>query len=607
MIASPKKNDLVVFINCYEEMATGMRLLAALAKDKGFDVHIIVLRGYKVKISGELDEQGNGMHILVNGEIRSNPLRSRQFTPTELEFLRIKLEELKPELVCVSTRSANDSIMPGLLQAIKEAAPEVPLVCGGYGPTYAPELYLRNGADVVVRGEGELAFATLLDNLKEGKNLKECPGACHLEADGLACKPMAAPLADISHLPSPLVGDKFVTFIDEDASGKTVMQERDPAYDNKIFCVLVGRGCIGRCSYCAAPVQKRMYEEEGHFLPAYRRRSYEQVLHELEKARDNGIKKIIFKDEYLVDDPATLTEFFRSYKERIALPFRANLHFGQLLKNPDLLKAVLDAGLENLVLGFQAGSEEMARKVYGRPHSFDDLIMLAGMLYADYVPVQYHFVSGTSLNTEEEFASKCRLISRLPFDPLLPWRTELFDFQFYPQPGSRLTMDIGEGRLLRKPVREWGENALTAQLFHVAPFERALYIWEEAKKQGDKFSFLLHQTRTLRKQAWEMAWQALLQRISGHKLLIMGEATGDFLKLQADLKSHGVQIAAKIGFPGFPLSDGRTAPEKITENFETDIPILFFGIAAYRFIRVLKRYHGLKNPLYGVAEFFVSE
>lgn len=594
---------MIVFINCYEEMATGMRLLAAMAREKGHDVHIIVVRGYAVKITGEIDDGNASMHVLVNGELHVNPLRTRNFTPAELNLLRDRLRELEPEMVCVSTRSANDAIIPDILSAAKESAPNAPLVCGGYGPTYDPAHYLRNGANLVLRGEGEISFIALLDNLENGAPLTDTPNACYFENGDVKCNPMAEPIKNICDLPSPLVGDSFVSYITEDENGVSVIRGHDPAYDNSTFCILVGRGCIGKCSYCAAPVQKEMYAEEGHILPSYRRRNYAQVFEELEAAKANGIKNIFFKDEYLVDETSRLTAFFREYKTRIDLPFKANLHFGQLLKSPALLDAVLDAGIQDLTLGFQAGTEQMAKNVYGRPHDFADLKTLANILYNEHVPVQYHFVSGTTLNTEEEFAAKCALIASLPYDALLPWRTMLFDFQFFPQPKSLMTREIGAGALKRLPAREWASQALRAQLWHFATPEEAMEAQDMAAQCPDKIEFLLKKSEQLRKKAWFDAFGELVDELAGKNIIVMGEATPDFVNLSPHFLKAGTKIIAHAGFPGYKLDHGRIDPKNIVTDYGPDVPLVFFGTAAYRFMSKMKRGLAIKNPMHGLAEF----
>lgn len=594
---------MIVFLNCYEEMATGMRMLAALAREKGFAVHIIVLRGYHVAVSDRLDESNESMHVCVNGTFHVNPNRMRPFSPGELELVREKLRGFNPELVCISTRSANDAVIPSVLRAAREACPQAPIICGGYGPTYAPEHYLRNGADMVLRGEGEVAFSVLLDNLRAGRALRQTPNACYLDAGKLVQLPMAAPLRDITHLPSPLVGNDVVTFIDTAAKdggqeAEPCAQERDPAFDRATFDILIGRGCIGRCSYCAAPVLGGYYAAEGHCIPKYRRRDYEQVLRELEQVRAHGVRRVFFKDEYMVDQPARLAEFFHQYRKRIDLPFRANLHPEQLLRHPVLLESVLDADMYGYTIGFEAGNEAMARGIYDRPHSFAALKSLADLLFDQFVSLQYHFVSGTTLNTEEEFQAKCKLIASPPYDPVMPGRTLLMDFQFFPQPLSRLSQKLDEGKIARLPVREWAVRALRAQLRHFATKEEICQTEDGLGRADDGVAFLLQRSRELRMLRRKEHYARLARELAGRDILVMGEATPDYAAqthLLAD--SH---IVGRIAFPGHTASAGRMVADRIATEYGAQMPVILFGEAFRRFPRHLRRRTRIKNPLYGV-------
>ena len=45
---------MIVFVNCHEEMAVGMRILASMAAVRGFAVHLVVMRGYAVAVSDHM-------------------------------------------------------------------------------------------------------------------------------------------------------------------------------------------------------------------------------------------------------------------------------------------------------------------------------------------------------------------------------------------------------------------------------------------------------------------------------------------------------------------------------------------------------------------------
>lgn len=590
-------NNLIAFVNCHEEMATGMRILATIAKENGFDVHIIVVRPYETGVVNKLDIDTENAHVLVNGNFRCSINADVPFSPKELTLFSQRLVELDPKLICVSTRSRNDSIIPPLLRAAKSSCPSSPLICGGYGPSYAPKLYLESGADLVVCGEGELAFAEILRLHKCGQPLFSAPNVCWLDHEkNLQRNPLAPPLRDITNVPVPLVGDDYVSFI---ANEK--MEKRDPAFDNKMFFVLSGRGCIGNCSYCAAPVLGNYYKNQGFILPKYRRRHHDQVLQEIKQAKEHGATKIYFKDEYLVDDPLKLVNFFTRYAEIIDLPFRAHFHPEQLLHHPDLRRAALKAGLYGFTIGFQAGSEDVAINKYQRPHRFADLLKLTGLLFPEFISLQFHFVSGTSINTKDEFEAKCRLISQLPFDPAAPWRSLLMDFQFFPQPLSALSHDVAKGTLFRLPRGEWARNAFLAQLRHIATTEEIDAITDSYAKQPDPIAALQNAEKQLRLKRKQEHYKKLARQLAGKDIFVMGEATPDYAAAHKLFEQS--RIAGYLAFPGAKRDfqrGNRITPEELCRDKKSSMPVLMFGESFPRFSRVLRQKYAIAHPLYGV-------
>ena len=68
-----------------------------------------------------------------------------------------------PDLVGV-TAMGMDSVPPvaGYIQALKLAAPDLPVVSGGHGASGEPGRLLASGADAVVIGEGEITFRSMV-------------------------------------------------------------------------------------------------------------------------------------------------------------------------------------------------------------------------------------------------------------------------------------------------------------------------------------------------------------------------------------------------------------------------------------------------------------
>ncbi len=591
---------MIVFINCFEAMNIGMRMLAHMAKNKGFNVHIIIMRDYYNAQSytdwnSSIDIKEDTRACITNSALKCYSPEEYSLSNKELELLQEKLQELKPEMVCISSRGTNNEIMPSLMASIKKAC-NVPIVCGGFGPSYDAKFYLENGADLVLRGEGEISLLALLDNHKNNKPLHDAPNTSWLENGELKQNRMAPPLPDFSSNPMPLTGDEYISYIHDD-----ICEERDPAYTNLArgaYAIVVGRGCIGTCSYCAAPLLREFYMEEGYTLKKQRRRPYSQVLSEIEEAKKHDIKKVNIVDDYFVDTTENLISFLKEYKERINLPFRANFHSSQLFRSTELRKAVIEAGCYDCTIGFQSGSEDIARNIFDRPHPFNELREIGNVFYNNFISVQYHFISGTTLNTEEEFKDKCKLIASLPFDPLNQSRTLILDYRFFPQALSKLTKEFGK-TLKHLPFETYLNLAVRAQLRQFLPEQKCLEVEDRAKKEKDANIFLLEESANIRKRLQKEKIEELAKLYETKDILIMGEASTAFKSVENLFNK--VNILASVGFPNVEHKDSnRIDPKNAHKEFNSDIPLFIFGSKALPFANKMRIY-GFKNTIHTIT------
>jgi len=77
----------------------------------------------------------------------------------------------RPDAVGFSVITPNYPIARKQIRALKERHPEIRVLAGGVHASLFPEDLIADGADVVVRGEGEPAIADLADRLAGGAGL----------------------------------------------------------------------------------------------------------------------------------------------------------------------------------------------------------------------------------------------------------------------------------------------------------------------------------------------------------------------------------------------------------------------------------------------------
>lgn len=124
-----------------------------------------------------------------------------------------------------------------LAKKIKAAYPECIIVFGGHNITPSGAmLETEECVDILVHGEGEVAFAQLLRALNTG-DLHAVPGLSYREKGNIINTPEAEPPA-LEHFPSAYLSGVFDT-----------LKAENP--DTDFLAVLeTNRGCPYRCSYC---------------------------------------------------------------------------------------------------------------------------------------------------------------------------------------------------------------------------------------------------------------------------------------------------------------------------------------------------------------------
>lgn len=466
------------FVTFHDGAGSGVRLLASLARSKGHYVRLFILHHFRIIENSSPMQCPNAMQSICNGTFRVKKSDLYPITEHEIQLCIAALVEGQYDLIACSSRSTDTPEALRLIKQLRHALPHTHLIAGGHGPTYDPEVYLKSGVSCVVRGEGEGAFLDILKALPEKKNIATIENVAFLTPEGVQLNQLRPFIRNFDDLPLPLVSNDHVVYIEDNKASY-----KDPQVGLRRYGTALGRGCIGKCTYCGSESWNRLVSSTLGSSALYRHKTFDKLFDELEYAKEKGAHYIVFNDEYLVLPNDDTLKLFTEYKKRVDLPFSVNLHPRQLLDNEEIFEAVLEAGLDAFTIGFQSGSEEFSRNIFHRTLHFDQLLTLAHRLYDRDVAIASHFISGATFNTTEEWHSKLRLVSQLPFDPMNSRHSLIMDFQYMPTPGSRLCEVSGHARI---PVQEWAKRALCAQLRHIstnAEFEETVQTLDDSSVQ----------------------------------------------------------------------------------------------------------------------------
>lgn len=138
-----------------------------------------------------------------------------------------------PDVVGLSCYIWNGRDLIATARELKRLRPQTRIVLGGpeVGPIARDVLTAEPAIDAVVRGEGEVAFAEIIEAWTAGRDLDEVAGIAFRRGDAVISTADATILRDLNLLPSPHQ-DRYVTF-----SGRVASIETQ-------------RGCVFRCNFC---------------------------------------------------------------------------------------------------------------------------------------------------------------------------------------------------------------------------------------------------------------------------------------------------------------------------------------------------------------------
>jgi radical SAM superfamily enzyme YgiQ (UPF0313 family) len=248
------------------------------------------------------------------------------------EHYRQAVKDDLGEIAGITMMSVDYDASVRAAKIIKEIKPTTKVFVGGPHPSICPdELEGLQCIDCVVRGEAEITFPGLLDDMANGKSLPKVVEGCR--PDNLDESPWAdRDLFESQEEPFvPFLKPPFVTLI-------------------------ASRGCKYNCNYCQ-PAERIMFGKK------VRGRSVKNVINEL-KYLDNRyhFNSFMIHDDCLTEDRQWVMEFCRQYKaEGFTQPFVAQSRADIICKHRDMVKALCEAGLKLCIIGFESGSDRILK------------------------------------------------------------------------------------------------------------------------------------------------------------------------------------------------------------------------------------------------------
>jgi len=233
-------------------------------------------------------------------------------------------------------------LSPEALQAItlcRKLAPKALIVAGGSHFTLMAEPILKevNELDLIVLGEGEIAFTQLLREWSGGKDLKKVQGIAYRENGTVIQNPRPSIIPHLDALPLPAY--------------HLLDLEREAYYwhgmGRKAFGLSTSRGCGDHCTYCS---------ETQFWQGVWRGRSGKKVVEEMAYLyHRHGKSLFVFNENTFNWSRRRMEEFLEELgRSGLRIHFWFQSRIKDILRDEDLIPEMRRLGLYEVMLGIES-------------------------------------------------------------------------------------------------------------------------------------------------------------------------------------------------------------------------------------------------------------
>lgn len=262
------------------------------------------------------------------------------------EVIRKILKDKDVSIVGVSCYMSNNDKSIELAKRIREARPEIKLMCGGFGPSFNPQKFVKDSIfDIAMIGEGEESIIEVCDYFTRNsdKNIEDIKGIAFEKEGELTRTEKRDLISDLDIIPFP--------------ARDTMKMAKDR---KSTINILTARGCMGNCLFCSVNAFNKLSKGS-----KWRGRSVDSIVDELEQLQNMGVKYIKVIDDSFLEyerDEQWAKEFSEKIKERgIEVSLRGSLKADQV--EDKKIKYLKEAGFHSFACGIENGSNTALKRM----------------------------------------------------------------------------------------------------------------------------------------------------------------------------------------------------------------------------------------------------
>lgn len=262
------------------------------------------------------------------------------------EVLKKIMDKKDTSIVGISCYMSNNDKSIELAKKIRSINPNIKLMCGGFGPSFNPQKFVKDGIfDIAMIGEGEESIIEVCDYFigKNTKRLNEIKGIAYENNGEIVKTPKRELIKNLDDIPFP--------------ARDTMKMAKDR---KSTVNILTARGCMGNCLFCSVNAFNKL-----SIGNKWRGRGVDSIVDELEQLQNMGVKYVKVIDDSFLEkerDEDWAKEFRDKMQERgINLSLRGSLKADQV--EDKKMKYLKEAGFHSFACGIENGSNTALKRM----------------------------------------------------------------------------------------------------------------------------------------------------------------------------------------------------------------------------------------------------
>lgn len=317
-------------------------------------------------------------------------MNDKKITPKKLSQLLVNYNK-SDNIIGIAAHS-NVSAVNTLytLKLVKSYAPLSTTILGGYHATFFDQLWIKLGADIVIRNEAEITYSNLVDKIKKiQNNNNNHDNNYHITEEDLIGATYFKGWFDFINKRSSFNYYYTHFYLTNPKEWKSIFnipvihKERDIiAAPDRAFCknlddfpfpirtklklkknslpihgrgyassIEMVRGCPFNCEFCSTRV---MWKRNVRY------KSVKRIIQEIKECKNLGIEKLLFVDESWGANRKHTIEFLKALEyEKLNIKWAIQIRADTIIGNPDIIKMAGSLGCRVAFVGYESLNQDL--------------------------------------------------------------------------------------------------------------------------------------------------------------------------------------------------------------------------------------------------------